>query len=151
MSRSGYQDYADYDDSALSLGRWRGIINSATRGKRGQVFFRELVAALDALPEKRLIKNDLQSDEGVCALGCLGRAKGLDMSDLDVEAMAEDYDFSKLGEAFNIAEQLSQEVMWVNDERNRADTPEQRWQHVRDWAARRICPTEAELEPKVSP
>lgn len=142
MSRSGYTD--DYYDN-LAAGRWRGIIKSATRGKRGQAFFRELVAALDAMPERRLIKNDLENQEGVCALGCLGRQRGLDMSGVDVEAMADDYDFSKLGNLFGVAEQLAQEVMWRNDEYRREATPEQRWQIVRDWAAKQIVPTEEEL------
>lgn len=44
MSRSGYNDDCD----GWALIRWRGAVNSAINGKRGQAFLRELVAALDA-------------------------------------------------------------------------------------------------------
>ena len=44
MSRSGYGD--DYgDDDPLAIGRWRGAVNSAIRGKRGQQTLREILAA----------------------------------------------------------------------------------------------------------
>jgi len=47
MSRSGYSD--DCDDQ-WSLICWRGAVKSAIRGKRGQAFLKEMLAALDALP-----------------------------------------------------------------------------------------------------
>lgn len=129
MSRSGYSDDLD----ALALGRWRAIIASATRGKRGQRFFRDLVAALDAMPEKKLAKSKLETETGsVCALGALGRQRGIELGGLDT------YDHEALGETFDIAHQLAQEVMFENDERwCRSD--EERWQQVRDWAARQIA------------
>lgn len=135
MSRSGYTDDGDCDDD-LALGRWRGIIASATRGKRGQRFFLDLVAALDALPDKRLVSGELQNKEGaVCALGALGKFRGVDVGALDT------YDHEALGKTFNVAEQLTQEVMYENDERrwNRM-TDEQRWQDVRAWAVKQLRP-----------
>ncbi len=57
MSRSGYCD--DIDDP-LALGRWRGQVKSATRGQRGQKLLREMLAALDAMPEKRLVSGALE-------------------------------------------------------------------------------------------
>jgi hypothetical protein len=155
MSRSGYND--DCDGEGYPLALWRGTIANATRGKRGQRFFRDLVAALDEMPVKRLIAKELQTPEGdVCALGCLGKKRGVDLSDLDVEEMADNYDF--LGRTFDIASQLSQEVMYINDEASRKplrregmrwvqeeETPEERWTRVRAWAARQIRPTEDEL------
>ncbi len=143
MSRSGYIDGGDSDDD-LRMGRWRGIIASATRGKRGQQFFRDLVAALDAMPEKRLASGELQDKEGaVCALGALGKHRGVELGALDT------YDHEALGKTFNVAEQLTQEVMYTNDEAwpgKPDDTGQARWQQVRAWAARQIVPTEAELE-----
>jgi hypothetical protein len=128
MSRHGYSD--QYDGSQLAM--WRGVISSATRGKRGQAFFRSLVAALDAMPEKSLVAGELETQEGaVCALGCLGKARGVDISGVDTE------DWGTLGELFDIAPQLAQEVMFINDDGGaRAD--ENRWKLVRDWAARQI-------------
>jgi hypothetical protein len=67
MSRSGYSDDFDFDN--LALGRWRAQVASAIRGARGQAFLCELVVALDALPEKKLIAHDLESNGNVCAIG----------------------------------------------------------------------------------
>ena len=135
MSRHGYSDNAD------NLAMWRGVIASATRGKRGQAFFRALLEALDAMPDKRLVEGELQTDEGaVCALGCLGKARGVDMKDVDTT------DWPQLGELFNIAPQLAQEVMFMNDEDYCGRrSPEQRWRVVRDWAARQIQIEPSEL------
>lgn len=119
---------------------WRGIIASAARGKRGQAFFRALVEALDAMPEKRLVAGELEGNQGaVCALGCLGKARGVDLASVDTE------DWSKLGELFDIAPQLAQEVMYVNDVDWRRPSPEDRWKGVRDWAARQIRVEPAEV------
>lgn len=140
MSRSGYVDDLD----PLDLGRWRGRVASATRGKRGQDFFRALVAALDAMPEKRLIANELELDGEVCAIGALGRARGIDMSQLDPEE-SED-----VADTFNIAECLAKEVVYMNDEYfdwkyvagTRTEyTPEERWQKMRDWVVKQITIT----------
>ena len=46
MSRSGYGD----DIGQWDLIRWRGAVQSAMCGKRGQAFLKEMLAALDALP-----------------------------------------------------------------------------------------------------
>lgn len=127
MSRSGYSEDLD----PLALGRWRGIIASATRGKRGQQFFRDVIAALDALPEKKLTRNALEKDGAVCTLGALGRFRALELSNLDT------YDHEQLGEVFGVAHQLAQEVMYVNDEW-RYDSEEQRWVRVRAWAVEQL-------------
>lgn len=60
MSRSGYND--DIDNWALI--KWRGQVASAIRGKRGQKMLRDLLAALDAMPEKSLIVHELESESG---------------------------------------------------------------------------------------
>ncbi len=145
MSRSGYSD--SLDNSALFV--WRGIIASATRGKRGQRFFRELVTALDAMPVKALVAGELQTTDGeVCALGALGRHKGVDIGTVDT------YDHDALGAAFDIASQLSQEVMYENDDgclyfqdpsdgQWKRETPEHRWKRVRAWAEAQIKSTDA--------
>src|SRR6185312_7715642 len=135
MSRSGYTDTSD-------VAMWRGMVASATRGKRGQQFFRDLLAALDAMPEKRLITDALQAEDGeVCAIGALGRARGVDMSGIDPECP------EQVAPVFNIAECLAQEVVYMNDEyfdrtvenhAYRNYTPEGRWQKMRAWVAKQI-------------
>ena len=61
MSRSGYPDDCD---SNWQMIKWRGMVVSAMRGKRGQQFFRDLLAALDAMAEKSLIAGELEDAEG---------------------------------------------------------------------------------------
>lgn len=130
MSRSGYSNDLD----VLDLGRWRAIIASASRGKRGQAFFRDLLAALDAMPDRRLIASDIIDDSGcMCALGALAANKGVPPESLDA------YDYESLGKTFDIAHQLAQEVMYENDEgQYPRETPEGRWHRIRAWAVSQI-------------
>lgn len=106
MSRSGYSD--DIDNWELI--KWRGQVASSIRGKRGQAFLRDLLAALDAMPEKRLIAWELEESGEVCAIGSLGKARGVDMSKIDPSEP------TAVAAAFNIAEPLAQEVVYENDE-----------------------------------
>jgi hypothetical protein len=131
MSRSGYVD--DFDDY-WQLIRWRGAVNSAISGKRGQAFFRDLIAALDALPEKKLIANELVAPDGcVCALGALGNARALDFKEVDPE------DYERVADLFNIAQALAREVVFVNDEQAiYPETPEQRFDRVRTRAEQQL-------------
>lgn len=164
MSRSGYHD--DSDDLWASI-RWRGAVAAAIRGRRGQNMLRELIAALDAMPEKRLIKGFLVTPQEaskydtfagecsgrvgeVCALGALGLARGIDMTGIDPE------DYYAIATAFDIAKALAREIEYENDEREPMkgesylddtgrqrwrripETPEERWQRMRDWAAKQI-------------
>ena len=139
---------------------WRGMVASATRGKRGQQFFKDLLSALDAMSEKRLIADLLEDGPAgeVCAIGALGRARGVDMRALDPECP------EQVAPIFNIAECLAQEVVYMNDEYSRyvhfelpgpprypykahdwyrrEITPEERWQHMRDWVSKQIRPTQ---------
>ena len=130
VSRSGYSD--DYDLENWDLIRWRGQVASAIRGKRGQAFLRELVAALDAMPEKRLIANELESFGNVCAIGSVGMQRGVDMTKLDPD------DYDRIAATFGIAPQLVQEIEWMNDEAYFGETPEGRWKFMRDWAVRKL-------------
>lgn len=74
MSRSGYD--VDGDTEMWDSIRYRGAVTSAINGFRGQCFLQELRRALDVLPEKKLIVDDLEKDGAVCALGALGKARG---------------------------------------------------------------------------
>lgn len=130
MSRSGY---TDCDDDPLAIGRWRAQVASAIRGKRGQAFLRELVVALDAMPEKTLIANDLVTAEGdVCAIGAVCQARGLDVSKVDCD-WPED-----VAGAVGIAHQMVSEIEWENDEGGFHETDEERWSRMRRWAEARL-------------
>lgn len=130
MSRSGYSE--DYDIFQWDMIRWRGQVASAIRGKRGQAFLKELIEALDAMPDKRLIANNLQNEEGVCAIGSVGLKRGIDMADIDPE------DYSNLANIFGIAHQLVQEIEFENDESLYRPTLEKRWERMRAWAVERL-------------
>jgi len=162
MSRSGYSD--DLDNWAMI--KWRGRVTSATRGKRGQKLLRDLLAALDAMPEKRLVSSEFQADGEFCALGVVANARGIDTSDIDVED-------SECGDAIadrlDIAAPLAKEIMFFNDEwidkhefidieicgpmrphfpdwdRHKRtvrvaakNMSERRWQYMREWVAKQI-------------
>lgn len=123
MSRSGYSDDCDY------LDLWRANVDRAIAGKRGQAFLLELVASLEAMPEKRLIAHDLQAETGeVCAIGSVGLNRGVDMTTLDPE------DPEQVGKAFGISTILAQEIVYENDEREYRQTPEERWARMYKWA-----------------
>lgn len=132
MSRSGYSD--DYDNE-WSLIRWRGAVKSAIRGRRGQAFLKEMLLALDAMPNKRLIEGDLETDGEVCSLGSVGVKRGIDMSKIDI------YDRSAVANTFGISQALAAEIMYVNDEEVgywSKEKSEARWQRVREWVVRKI-------------
>lgn len=129
MSRSGYHD----DGDNWQLIKWRGQVASATRGKRGQDFFKALLEALDAMEDKVLIANDLEFKGQFCTLGVLGHAKGIDMSKIDP------HEPEVVGMKFNIAYQLAQEVVYMNDEAvYYKETPERRWIRMRKWVSEQI-------------
>lgn len=137
MSRSGYSDDLDQWD----LIRWRGQVASAIRGKRGQAFLRDLAAALDAMPEKRLITHDLERPDGsVCALGCIGKARGISLPNVSDE-YDDDHETHRieLAASFDIAHQLVAEIEFENDEGTVfTETPEQRWVRMRAWVANQL-------------
>jgi len=134
MSRSGYSDDGE------NIAMWRGQVASAIRGRRGQAFLVEVVEALDALSEKKLITDALEADGAVCAIGSVGLRRGVNMAPLDPDEP------EPIAKAFGIARQLVQEIEYENDERqwryehgkSRRETPEERWQRMRDWAVSHI-------------
>lgn len=130
MSRSGYSEGYEMDNWAHI--KWRGQVASAIRGKRGQEFLRELVDALDAMPEKKLISEDLIREGAVCAIGSVGVKRGVDMTAIDP------HDYDVIAGKFGIAHQLVQEIEWMNDEGQWNATPESRWSYMRAWAVSQI-------------
>jgi hypothetical protein len=132
MSRSGYIDYYDADDNFCFL--WDSIVSRSINGKRGQRFLRELIEALDAMPKKELIADDLVTEEGeCCAMGAVAIHRGIDVSGVDPEERDE------VGALFDIAPTLAAEIASQNDNDFKSKmTPQERWHHMRKWAADRI-------------
>lgn len=133
MSRSGYSD--DCDDDTLALGRYRGQVASAIRGKRGQAFLRELADAMDAMPAKVLIAERLVDKYGrCCAIGVVCQARGISVEGVDYSAPDE------VGKLVGIASQMAAEIEYENDEWGgnfgmtwSQETPQQRWIRMRKW------------------
>ena len=84
--------------------------------------------------------NNLASDQGmpfhrgdVCALGSVGRARGIDMAPIDPE------DNEAVASTFGIADAMAREIMYWNDEGGTyRETPEQRFDRMRAWVAKHI-------------
>ena len=131
MSRSGYSDDCDNN---WSLIRWRGAVTSAIKGKRGQAFLKEMLDALDAMPEKALIADDLVRPGGeVCAMGAVGLRRGINMDDVDPE------DREQVAETFGVSRALVAEIAYENDEGTwKSETPQQRWERMRKWVVSRL-------------
>jgi len=129
MSRSGYHD----DCEGWDLIRWRGAVKSAIRGKRGQEFLREMIAALDAMPEKVLIAKELITPTGdVCAMGAVAKQRGLDVKEVDPEEREE------VAKALNLSPAMVSEIAYLNDEWLWDETPQQRWIRMRAWAEKQL-------------
>ena len=125
MSRSGYTDDCDGWD----LIRWRGAVTSAIRGKRGQAFLREMLTALDALPEPRLIAEELITEEGCCAIGAVFQKRGTDIEGVDP------YDRESVATLAGISPALVAELSYENDEGTyETESPERRFLRMRAWA-----------------
>lgn len=131
MSRSGYCDDCDYDQWTQIM--WRGAVNSAMRGRRGQELLRDMLVAFDALPAPELIAHDLVKDGQVCALGAVGRMRGIAMEGIDPE------DYQSVARVFGIASALAREIVYMNDEGSwGSETPAARFQRMRAWVAEAI-------------
>jgi len=134
MSRSNCSaDFSCHDKECLC---YRNAVDRAIRGKRGQALLLEMLTALDAMPEKALIAGELESSDGrVCALGCVGRARGIDMKPLNPEHI------KQIAKAFDIAESQAREIAYMNDVVGPYhETPEQRWRLMRAWVQEQIAP-----------
>lgn len=125
MSRSGYV----FDLENWQMIMWRGQVASATRGKRGQELFKDLVDSLESMTNKSLITTELSAPDGeVCALGAVGIKRAIAMEDIDPE------DSERVALIFNIAEPLAKEIAFMNDEYFDRETPEERHTKMLAWA-----------------
>ena len=130
MSRSGYTE--DYDgDYPNAINLYRGAVKRAFKGKRGQAFLRELLAVLDAMPEKKLAANVWVEPSGAaCALGVVAQARGLtDKFEQFDPGDPSDTDYA--GDLLGIAQSMARELVWINDDGFFRESDEGRWARVR--------------------
>jgi len=136
VNRSGYTD--DIDDSSAA-GRWRGMVKSAIRGKRGQAFLRELAAEMDKMPVKELIAEELVRPDGACCtIGVVCKARGLDVAKIDVDEP------DQVSAAVGIASCLAAEIEHENDDgfwhyERTKESDAERWVRMRAWVEKRIA------------
>lgn len=131
MSRHGYsEDGYDDAESQWATIRWNGQLKA-------------LVEALDAMPVKRLVTRKLEDGADVCALGALGRHRGIDMKPFEFDEDENDdteFNQERLGDAFGVARQIICDVMFENDDGRHYASPEDRWEKMRRWAVSKIRP-----------
>ena len=141
MSRSGYSE--DCDGSALQL--WRGAVKKSIEGKRGQRLLVDIAAAMDAMPEKKLVAEELISVNGeFCTLGVVGCARGVG----DQLKGTDPYALESIARLLDVAPSLVAEISYLNDAPDAyswpAETPETRWHRMRAWVAAQIKTTGAQ-------
>lgn len=128
MNRSGY-GACDEDEAD----EWCRDVANAIARPEGQAFLRELAAAMDAMPEKVLIANELIDEEGnCCAVGAVCKARGIDTEGMDGDGM----DSAAVAEWLGAPLLLVAEMIDEND--GFRETPAARWQRMRQWVDRHI-------------
>jgi hypothetical protein len=134
MSRSGYTyDMWDENDSMGTFNCYRANVNRAFNGKNGRAFLQELAEAMDAMPEKRLIANELINPVGeVCAIGAVCKKRNLDVSQVNIE------DPEEVAKLVKISKALAAEIEGENDDGPRGETPEGRFMRIRQWVSDRL-------------
>jgi hypothetical protein len=63
-------------ESPITYGMWRRTVINAAKGKLGRAALLELEESLLALPEKRLIADEIMNEQGeVCAIGAMAKRR----------------------------------------------------------------------------
>src|SRR6185312_1184289 len=72
VSRSGYTDgECDSTEDFLRMCGWNANVRRCIAGRHGQAFMWELYQALEALPERKLIRGALEDGGAYCSLGAV--------------------------------------------------------------------------------
>jgi|GEM_PF-1275436 len=137
--RSGYLDDYEYMDL------YRANVNRSIKGKRGQFFLKQLLEALEAMPEKALLKEEVFDGKRYCPLGAIWKHRGL--SNYIFKESFQDYK-DEWGEIFakglNIAKCLANEIIFINDSGCfRSETPDARWNRMHKWVLDNIIKKES--------
>lgn len=163
MSRFG-----DSDESDIPYALWRGNVERALKGKRGQQALREMREALLALPEKKLINGalaDVTYDDddkpipvGFCAVGAFAFFKrvkaGEPVEDVleSLKQIPDDYDNEEgtidEGRRQGLVNCLAYEFAQVNDDGldqwRDTITDEERYARYLAWVESQIAPSTSE-------
>ncbi len=130
--RINWSDEADYPGQ---FDLWQANCERSMRGRKGQAELKELRVALLALPEKRLIHELLQDEEGgVCAIGAYAKHRGVDLTNFDVDSNTDD-----AGIAGGMPPLVAWKVVEMNDLQFDHITPEQRYDKMLAWVESKIA------------
>jgi hypothetical protein len=151
--RINYSDEEEDFPGQYSL--WQANCERSINGKVGQKALRELETALLALPEKRLIADELENAEGeVCAIGAIKKYR-------NVEVQSDPEEMEEVGVELGMPRLVAWKVVCLNDieidgkyveaagpatawgHRPRvfvSVTPEERYEQVLAWVQRQINP-----------
>lgn len=161
MSR--YQD-GDGDSDWNTVELWQHNLELALSGKRGKQALADLKAALEALPEKRLIERalctvggvekrpeiaNLEQPEGVCAVGAYvwwqkvkqGKDPLQAFEELDTlpDEDGDIWDTVEAGKSAGLTRVLAWELAYTNDETYGGLTPEERYARFVGWIDQQLA------------
>lgn len=103
--------YSEDEERPGQFALWQANCRRSLQGKAGQTSLRELEHALLALPDKRLIKGVLQTEDGdVCAIGALAKYKGVAQTKADP-----DYEMEEVGVELGMPRLVAWKVVELND------------------------------------
>jgi len=144
MGRHGYLD--DEECEQLGHDRYRKQVAFAMYGERGQALLRELRDALDAMTDKRLIKNEFVRGGQACAMGVVALSRGIP----DAEKIDRD-DHDYLAKLFDVAPIMVREIQYKNDDCawsiDPASAMVERWELMREWVGENIDELQDPLVP----
>lgn len=141
--------YSDEEDYPGQFDLWQANCRRSIHGKAGQASLRELEAALVAMPSKRLIAEELDNGEDVCAIGALVRYK-------QITPIADaDFEMEEVGMECGLPRLVAWKVVELNDvelsdhmwdsakQAYRQRTPEERYTSVLSWVQRQLQKAQA--------
>lgn len=109
-----------------------------------QTFYKDLLAALDGMTSKRLIRHALEKDGQYCAVGALCMARKLDVTDVNFRRAG----IVAQAEALNVPIEIMLTVEVENDEGYKLyaaegeETTQERWRRMHAWTKRQITSNE---------
>lgn len=139
-------NYSDEEDRPGQFDLWQANCRRSLNGRAGQAALRELEAELMAMPERRLIADDLAADGEVCAVGALMKRRLVTAGAEPTAAQArlEDLNDSEWESDYVAAQEtrVPRLVAWklveLNDIELEGMTPEARYSAVLEWVRGQI-------------
>jgi len=148
--------YSDDEQYPGQFNLWQANCDRSLVGRKGQAALRELEAALVALPNKRLIADEFENEEGICPLAAVAKYRGLTRSDIKADPESE---MEEVGVELGMPRLVAWKIVELNDiiiDGHYADTvgpvryggwrprvfipamPEERYEKVLSWVRSRI-------------